>query len=461
MLKVLLLKKKLDTLRTALTEKEARCTELRAEEENLEKAINEAETDEERNVVEEAVEAHETATREAEEEKANLEREIADLEKELEAEEAKQVPENTLAPTDATPTTDERKEKNIMNKREFFGMNIAERNEFFAREDVKEFLLRVRNFGKEERAVTGGELLIPEIIVGLIKENVIEYSKLLRHINLKQVSGKARQTVAGAIPEAVWTEACGKLNELNLNFYGEEVDAYKVGGYIAVCNALLEDSDINLAEEVIEALARAIGYALDKAILYGTGTKMPLGIVTRLVQTSEPASYPSTRRPWVDLHTSNVKSIANTAHGTDLFKELIKDSGAAKSKYSRGIKTWAMNEATYTTLIAESTAFNAAGAVVSGLNGVMPVIGGDIVVLDFVPDNVIVGGYFDLYLLAERGETALAQSKEVQFIEDNTVFKGTARYDGTPVIDEAFVAIGINGVTPNASMTFAEDTANF
>jgi len=39
------------------------------------------------------------------------------------------------------------------------------------------------------------------------------------------------------------------------------------------------------------------------------------------------------------------------------------------------------------------------------------------------------------------------------------VVKGTARYDGTPVIPEAFVAIGI-GKAPTLSMPFVLDTAN-
>jgi hypothetical protein len=38
--------------------------------------------------------------------------------------------------------------------------------------------------------------------------------------------------------------------------------------------------------------------------------------------------------------------------------------------------------------------------------------------------------------------------------------KGTARYDGKPSIAEGFVAIGIAGTTPNATMTFAADAAN-
>ena len=46
------------------------------------------------------------------------------------------------------------------------------------------------------------------------------------------------------------------------------------------------------------------------------------------------------------------------------------------------------------------------------------------------------------------------------FIEDMTLFKGTARYDGMPVIGEAFVAVNINNKAVTTSVTFAADSAN-
>ena len=110
--------------------------------------------------------------------------------------------------------------------------------------------------------------------------------------------------------------------------------------------------------------------------------------------------------------------------------------------------------------MAQTVATTAAGQIVAGIAATMPVVGGIIEVLNFIPDNVIIGGYFDLYLLAERAGAKFATSEHVRFLQDQTVFKGTARYDGQPTIAEAFVAIGINGVTPNATMTFAPDTAN-
>lgn len=331
---------------------------------------------------------------------------------------------------------------------------------YMERDDVKSFLNTAKSCMVEKRALTGAGLLIPEVFLGVLRENLPNYSKLYSRVNVMPVSGDGRMVIAGTVPEAVWTEACANLNELDLTFNSVEVGSYKVGGYFAVCNATLEDAEIDLAAEIMVALAQSIGLALDKAILYGTGNRMPLGIVTRLAQTSDPGTDPPTARPWVDLHTSNIRSIEAGVTGAALFSELAIDSGYAKGKYARGSKIWCMNEQTYTALMASAVSFTAAGAIVSGVNGTMPVIGGDIIVLDFIPANVIIGGYFDLYPLAERAGARFGTSEHAFFLADQTVFKGTARYDGKPAIAEAFVAIGLNSVTPNASMTFAPDIAN-
>lgn len=268
----------------------------------------------------------------------------------------------------------------------------------------------------------------------------------------------------GSIPEGIWTECCATLNELSLGFNDVEVNCFKVGGYFKVCNAVLEDSDLALASLLLDAIGQAIGLALDKAILYGRNTstnyKMPQGIISRLVQTSKPDDYPATARQWTDLHTTNIRTIPDTATGLELFQQLVTAAGAIKGKYARGQKVWVMNETTYTYLQVQAMSINAAGAIVSGMNGTMPIVGGVVEVLDFVPDDVIIGGYLELYLLAERAGQKFAQSEHAFFIQDQTAFKGTARYDGLPVIAEAFAAIGVNGTTPDSTMPFAPDAAN-
>lgn len=454
-LKALMLRKKIDSKNKELERLREKSAEFETREAELEKAIEEAETEEEQSVVNESIDAF-TAEREAHNASvSSLEAEIASLEEDL-AEEERAQNTDPQKKEDPEEKREEKKEMMTAEKRSKFGITEA----FVKREAVAEFLLRVRDHMEQKRTITNAGLLIPKEFLGIIRENVIEYSKLLKHVNYRRIGGESRMAIMGGIPEAVWTECCANLNDLNLAFYETVVDCNKLGGYFAICNAVLEDSDVDLAAELTEALAKAIGYALDKAILYGTGVKMPLGVVARLAQTAEPSDYPATARPWADLHASNIKSIASTKTGIALFQELAVDAAAAKGSYSRGEKVFVMNEATKSALQAQAMSVNAAGAIVSSVDDRMPVIGGIIEVLSFIPDNVIIGGYFDLYLLAERAGVQIGQSEHVKFLEDQTVLKGTARYDGKPAIAEAFVAVGIGGTTPTAAMTFAPDTAN-
>lgn len=460
MLRALILKSKIDAAKKALEALRAKDEEFAKREEEIAQGIEEAagleegdEKAEAQKAVEEAAEAFDNEKKEHEEAKTKLENDITEMESELAEEERSQVTEPVKK--------EERKEMALHTIRtKFYGMSIQERDAFFQNEKIKGFLAEVRTCIKEKRNLTNAGLLIPEEMLGLIKENIIDYSKLYRRVNVRPISGDGREVIMGTVPEAIWTECCANLNEIELGFNDVEVFCNKVGAYISVCNATLEDSDIDLAATIMDALGQSIGLALDKAILYGTGVKMPTGIVTRLAQTSEPADYPNTARTWVDLHTKNILSIASNKTGAEFFKLLLTDAGVTKGNYSRGDKVWCMNETTRTKIIAESLSINAAGAVVAGVNGTMPVIGGDIIVLEFIPDNVIIGGYIDLYLLGERKGIRMERSEHYRFVQDQTVFKATARYDGLPVIAEAFVAIGIAGTTPTAEMSFAPDTAN-
>lgn len=461
MLRALLLAKQLKEKRTQLEALRAAKEDLIKREAELEADIEAAETDEEKEAVNEAVEAYEAEKAENEEQTKSVEAEVEELEKELADIEKKS---DTVAGEKREKAKGENKTMPEFKRYKFFrNMTAEQRSAMFEREDVKNYLGHIRNV-ISTRAVTGANLLIPEVFLGLLKENIIEYSKLVKYVRLAPVSGEGRQVVQGTAPEGIWTECCAILNELSLNFNDAEVNCYKVGGFIKICNAILEDSDVDLAETILESIAEAIGMALDKAILYGrnstTTQKMPMGVVSRLVQTEAPSDYPATARPWTDLHTTNVITLAADLTNVELIQGIVLASGNMKSKYSRGVKVWLMNDKTYTAIQAASVTVDASGRIVAGVNGTMPIAGGVIEVLDFIPENVIIGGYFDLYILAERAGAKFASSEHAFFIQDQTVFKGTARYDGLPVIAEGFIVIGINGVTPTSAMTFAPDSAN-
>ena len=467
----------------AMRDKQAEQAEKRAaykvRESELEAAINEIDDNTEEAVkaeVDAAVAEFEAETAAFEAEAAQTEADVAAAEAEIDGMQAEldamnqrmehpgQTAEKTEeeVPAAEEERRSERKENRPMKTRAFNHMNAKERDALFARQDVKDFAQRVRTFVSEKRAISGGDLLIPQVMLPMLREIVEARSKLIRYVNLQQVRGTGSQVIMGSIPEAVWTDMCGKINEINLDFANAEVNGWKVAAFIALCNALIEDNDVNLTDNVIFALGVAMARALDKAIAYGTGTRMPLGIVTRLAQTARPADYPATARPWQDLHISNVKTItAANSTGIKLYQGIIDAYSNADDSYGDDQEFFVMNKKTHMKLLSEALNFNANGALVAGLDRSMPVIGGDIVRLKDMPDNVIIAGSGECYLLAEREGTSIETSKHVRFLEDQTVFCGKARYDGKPVIPEAFVAIGINGATVDpTAVTFAEDTAN-
>ena len=472
-LKAIMLRSKIDKKRSelnALLEKDA---DFEAREAELEQAIEEAQTEEEQQTVSEQVEAFETEKTEHEESKARLNEEIMGLEDELSAMEA-EPPIDRTASSVKKPIRKERKgvemitrdiRKLPMSVRAFDSLPMETRESIVEREDVKAFLSKIRSMKGSTRAFTGGDLEIPVVFLELISENMYRYSKLLNRVRVRSVPGQARQTIAGTVPEAIWTEMCGAINELSFVFNQVTLDGYKVAGYVPVCNSLLEDtvSNLDLASWIVEMISESIGLAEDKAILYGKGASshMPLGIVTRLAQDEQPSGYPANAPAWVDLHESNILSInGDSMSGAQFWSALTLAAGNTFTRYSRGNQFWAMNSRTYAKLKSKLITFTASGDIVANLYGNLPIITGDVDVLEFIPDGDIIGGYGDLYVWADRADIRIDQSEHVQFIQDNTVFRGKARADGMPIIPGAFVAININNTSVTTAMDFAADTAN-
>lgn len=465
-LKTMMLRRSIEKKKEELEQLRAKDADFSVRESELETAISEAETEEQEAAVAEEVDKYDAEKKAHEDAKIALSSEIEGLEADLDAAEE-------AAPTRSNPEM-KHKERTVihmndiniralpMSKRAFDALPMEQRKAIVERDDTKEFFTQLRSMKGQNRAVTGAELTIPVVFLDLISENMFRYSKLLNRVRLRNVSGEARQTIAGTVPEAVWTEMCGAINELTFVFNQITLDGFKVAGFVPVCNSILEDNDIGLASWIVEMLSESIGLAMDKAILYGKGTasKMPLGIVTRLAQTSKPADYPANAPKWVDLHTSNILKVDSTEDPIPFWAALAVAAGNTFTRYSRGRQFWAMNSKTYAKLRSKLIAFNYEGSLIAQYPGVMPVVDGDIDVLEFIPDGDIIGGYGDLYLLAMRAGMTIESSREVQFIQDNTVFKGKQRADGAPVIPGAFVAININNQNVTTVMEFAADNAN-
>lgn len=337
--------------------------------------------------------------------------------------------------------------------------------EICTRSEVKDFAASVR----ANRAVGSPALAIPDVMLDIIADEVAEQSKLIPYVDSQTVKGSGRAVIMAGVPEAIWTETFGELQPVNLNLYRMTVLGGKVSNYLAIPNPLIQDNDVNLVNGIISRLAAGQARAIDRAILYGTGVNMPVGIMTRLAATAgtggaAPAWWDATAPEFTDIHSTNIGHASSASlTGLELFKALATFLGKAKHTYSgTGRKFWAMSEATALKLKIAAMEFNSGAAIVSGVTSTLPVIGGDIVELDssLIPDDTIIGGYGDQYLHADRASVEIRVSDQVKFIQDQTVYAAVSRHDGKPKAGEGFVAWSLTTSNPASTTTWPTPASN-
>ena len=457
-LRVLVLNSEITALRAQLMPLEQTRDGFAAREEQLRQAlseITETSTDEERSAVSAAVDTFEQERSANAAEIARIQGEIDTRSAEIARLEAEQTPppaSNPAVSNSDTRNNDHHERSfvpmNNTTERRWFGLTYAERDALMQTEQVRTFLQNVREARAQQRSVTGGELGIPDGFLPILRDLTYQESKFLRFVFTTTFRGTTRQNVAGIAPEAIWTEMT--------------MDGYMVGGYMAVPNSvLMDDSDLQLATTILQALASSLAKAIDKSIWFGTGEKMPVGIITRLAATAKPAWWGAQQADFTDLHTSHILKLDLSAKtSTEFFQPLVAALAVAKPDYSNGTVIWTMNRKTHMDLMSRALAYNSAAAMVAGVNNTMPVVGGEIVEWEVMPDNEIAGGFMSLYRSVEREGTVIESNTNVRWLQNQTCFKGLQRRDGKPALGEAFVLVNYGNVLPTTTTTFGKDLAN-
>lgn len=465
-LRVLMLNSEIAALRSQLTSLEQTRDGFAAREEQLRQAISEAATDEERGVVSTAIETFEQERSTNAAEISRIQGEITQREEQIRSLEAAQTPPpaNNSVPNSGTGNTNhERGNVEMSNpERRWFGLTYQQRDELLARDSTKEFLQRFRQLRAQQNSATGAELGIPTEFMQILRDLTYQNSKLWKYVHSESLRGNARQNIVGTASDAVWTETVANINEIVLDFTQLEVDGYMLAGYMAISNAVLaDDSDLQLLTSILNAMGEANARALDKSIAYGTGVKMPVGFITRLAASAKPSWWGKDQGDFIALNTSHILKLdIDSTSGAAFFGSLIEALGIADPKYSDGRAFWIMNRKTHIRLMAKALAFDAAAALAAGINNTFPIIGGDIVELEFMADNDIAGGFGDMMRMVEREGATIASSDIPLFLRNMTVYRSIGRYDGKPARGESFVLVNFHNTQPTTSISFAPDLAN-
>lgn len=421
MLKSLVLKKKLEQLRNDLTPINTELEDIQKRESELAKDIETREelTDEEMEAVEEEVDGNEKKKEELVEKKKELEEEIKEIEDELKELEDKS---DEVVKSDNHDNEERKQIKKInirgganmkMERREQLRqlVQVEENRNFF--EDVTNLVLR------QSTELKGKELLIPKEVMALINHEVIGYGELIKHVNKINVNGESRIVFNAGTPKLFWTEQCESLKEAVLGeMKSIELDGFKLGGYVFLCKAFVEDAIIDVADYIIKKFAEAIAIALDEAIIKGRGAseKEPEGILTALASDEEKQA-----KDLVSLLT------------------IVGDLNPR----AKNVKLVVNNKTYRSRIMPETYGKDSNGRIVYGLGQTLP-DGTQIVISEAMENDKFILGDFKQYVLAERKGMTFDTSDQVRWIEEEIGYKTSGRYDGK-VTDKTYFIKGALG----------------
>ena len=414
MLKQLKIAKTIEIKRAKLKELEVKMDAIKKRSEDTQQALEEAVTEEDIQTVEAEITKIETEQGEVETEKKTIEAEITDLETEL----------AEVQERESKGKQNQKRDKGVVESMNRLQVReLLKTGEYYKRSDVVEFYEKFKNL----RAVTGGELAIPEVIVNRIMDILGDYSNIYNLVDRLQVKGTARILIDTDTTPATWVEQNASLPTGDVGTLAYlDFDGFKVGKVTFVDNYLLQDSVINLDQYVVSKIARAISLALEISILSGTGLagKQPTGIIP---------SIPAENRVTI-------------AEGSPI-ADYVKPIGLIDTGEDRvGEITAVMRRSTYYAYFLEMTInTDANGNIVGRLpNLTRPdILGIPVVFSNHMPVDTVLYGEFDKYTLVERENIAIDNSEHVRFVEDQMAFRGKGRFDGKPTKPEAFVELTI------------------
>jgi len=417
-LRQLLLSKKIEQRNNALAELLIEEEKIQTRSAELEAAAAEAKTDEEIIAVEEEVTKLEANKGELEEKKTKLQGEIADLEGELEQLNAKQ-------PADQSRAKNQERGAHMAGEiSRQQTRKLLETGEYYERAEVREFYDKFKNL----RAVTGGELTIPNIVINRIMEIVGDFTTLYPLVDKIRVSGTARILIDTDTAAATWIEQPAPLPTGDVGtITNVDFDGFKVGKVVFVDNYLLQDSIINLDDYVVRKIARAIAKALDLAILKGTGSanKQPAGIIPAI-----PAGNKKDVTADNKLLVNLLKNVSLIDTGDDSVGEIVA----------------VMKRQTYYNRVLEYTInVNSEGNIVGKLPNLRQpdLVGLRVIFSQNMDLDKVMFAEMSQYTLVEREDISIDRSEHVKFVEDQMAFRGKGRFDGKPVKPAAFALITI------------------
>lgn len=259
---------------------------------------------------------------------------------------------------------------------------------------------------------------------------VRKYATVVKMNKLKMRLPKLDQTSSlfGGVALA-WEEESTPTTSTQPAFKALTLTAHKMIGTVPASTEILEDSDIDMANYLVNLFGRAAAYMEDKAFLSGGGTTVPQGVIGKGTVVNRTTSDEVTYDDIIELEGAIPASIL----GGSIYivsRSALKGIKLLKDKNDRPL--WQPG--------ISSGMGNAFPATINGYPYEL-VEDDRTAALGYKGD--VIFGNFTYYVIGDRRDMTVAVSPHVNFVNDELMWRFTKRVDGQPSIDTAFAILDV------------------
>lgn len=275
----------------------------------------------------------------------------------------------------------------------------------------------------EQRSFTTGATSAGPAIPTHTHDEVIKKLKqsqaLFPHISATQLPGNVTIPVEAGESDAEWLSELADIPESGTGLNGVQLTGYTLAKLVPVSIAAETMSTQAFENYLVDIIGEKLLIAIEKAIVSGTGTGQPTGILTGVTwDATNSATYESTGLTYDDM----LKPLATLGAGYL--------SNAA----------WCMSTSTLYGQVAKIRTTDEEPIflpdTVEGFAGRL--LGKPVILNDYMPAGTILLGNFRYYFLNFSQPIIFEKSRESGFRRASVDYRGVAVCDGKPALSEAF-----------------------
>ena len=274
--------------------------------------------------------------------------------------------------------------------------------------------------------------VVPDEFLKELQETILEYGMLnasARHITTADNGTLSIPVINDTANSGVWTAESGAITKADFVTSTRQMNAHKVATGIEVSSELIEDAYFNLESYIAQALGVRLSRAIEDAIVNGTGTGQPEGIL----------SFTGTK--------SATSAVAGVVDSTDLITAVFDLQPIARVGAKIYVSDDLMKNLTLETdadgrpLLQQSAGATPADPVQMTLNGYPVVVNYELADVADASESAFIGN-MDNYMVRDVRNIKVSRDEFSSMANDMVSFYATARLDGKVIsANDSFVKV--------------------